>query len=417
MSILIKNTQLDSAIVDVLIQGEHIAAIGHDLDTPAQTVINGSDTAIVPSLINAHTHAAMTLLRGYADDMELHTWLNDHIWPMERKLTQDDVYWGTKLACLEMIKTGTTFFCDMYWHMPGIIQAVRDMGMRAMLSSAFIDFGDAKQAARFRKRTESFFADPPSVPQRIQFALGPHAIYTVSRASLEWLADFARQNSLLLHIHLAETQREVQDCMATHGLSPVRYLHDIGFLGPNVLAAHAIWADPEEMDLLAKHDVKIAHLPSSNMKLSSGSFPCRRLHGRGVCIGLGTDGCSSNNNLDMFEEMKFAALSRKFITGDPTALPAQQTWDMATCNGARIFGLNAGRIAPGMLADCLLVDLNHPQLVPNHNLISNLVYAANGDCVRSTICAGQVLMQDRMVPGEAEIIRECKNRIQDLLRR
>jgi 5-methylthioadenosine/S-adenosylhomocysteine deaminase len=197
----------------------------------------------------------------------------------------------------------------------------------------------------------------------------------------------------------------------------VRYLHDIGFLGPNVLAAHAIWADPEEMDLLAKHDVKIAHLPSSNMKLSSGSFPCRRLHGRGVCIGLGTDGCSSNNNLDMFEEMKFAALSRKFITGDPTALPAQQTWDMATCNGARIFGLNAGRIAPGMLADCLLVDLNHPQLVPNHNLISNLVYAANGDCVRSTICAGQVLMQDRMVPGEAEIIRECKNRIQDLLRR
>jgi 5-methylthioadenosine/S-adenosylhomocysteine deaminase len=417
MSILIKQALLDEAVVDVLIQGEHIVEIGPELQAQAEAVIDASDKAIVPSLINAHTHAAMTLLRGYADDMELHTWLNDHVWPMEHKMTPDDVYWGTKLACLEMIKTGTTFFCDMYWHMPSTIRAVEDMGLRACLSSVFIDFGDQKKIAHFKKRTTEFFSRENTSSSLIQFALGPHAIYTVSKESLIWLADFARDNNLLVHIHLAETRREVEDCVAAHGLTPVRYLRDIGVLGPNILAAHAIWMDDEEMDILAEHDVKTAHLPVSNMKLCSGAFPYRRLHGRGVCIGLGTDGCSSNNNLDMFEEMKVAALRSKSLTLDPTAMSAAQAWACATANGAKIFGLNAGRIAPGMLADCLLLDLNHPQLVPNHNLISNMVYAANGDCVHTTICAGKILMQDRHVPGEAEIIREFKARIDALLQR
>jgi len=417
MSILIKNTLLDGAVVDVLIQGEHITEIGPDLQARADTVIDATDKAIVPSLINAHTHAAMTLLRGYADDMELHTWLSDHIWPMEHRLTQDDVYWGTKLACLEMIKTGTTFFCDMYWHMPGIIRAVEDMGLRAMLSSAFIDFGDAKKAAQFKKRTQEFFDRQNTSSHRIQFALGPHAIYTVSKESLVWLANFAREKNLLVHIHLAETKREKEDCIAAHGLTPVRFLKELGFLGPNILAAHAIWLDAEEMDILGQHDVKVVHLPVSNMKLCSGPFPYRRLRDRGVCIGLGTDGCSSNNNLDMFEEMKFAALARKSLTGDPTAMPAPEAWVCATANGAKIFSLNAGRVEQGMLADCLLLDLNHPQLVPNHNLISNMVYAANGDCVDTTICAGKILMQNRVVPDEQKIIREVKARVQALLQR
>lgn len=417
MSILIKNAFLDGALSDVLIQGEHIVAVGPALNAQAETVIDATDKAIVPALINAHTHAAMTLLRGYADDMDLHTWLNDYIWPLERKLSPEDVYWGSKLACLEMIKTGTTFFCDMYWHMPSTIRAVEDMGLRAMLSSVFIDFGDTKKAAQFKKRTQEFFDRQNTSFSRIQFALGPHAIYTVSRDSLAWLADFAREKGLLIHIHLSETKREVEDCLSAHGLTPVRYLKDLGFLGPNVLAAHAIWLDTEEMDILAEHDVKIIHLPASNMKLCSGAFPYRRLLARGLCIGLGTDGCSSNNNLDMFEEMKFAALNRKSLTGDPTAMPAAQAWACATSNGARIFGLNTGRIAPGLLADCLLLDLNHPQLVPNHNLISNIVYAANGDCVHTTICAGQVLMQNRYVPGETEIIREFKARLSALLKR
>ncbi len=417
MSILIKHALLDGAVVDVLIRDEHIVEIGPNLQTQAETIIDATDKAIVPSLVNAHTHAAMTLLRGYADDMELHTWLSEHIWPLEHKLTPDDVYWGTKLACLEMIKTGTTFFCDMYWHMPSTIRAVEDMGLRANLSSVFIDFGDSKKIEHFKKRTTEFFSRENTSSALIQFALGPHAIYTVSKESLIWLAAFARDNNLLIHIHLAETRREVEDCVAAHGTTPVRYLRDIGFLGPNILAAHAIWLDEEEIALLADHDVKIAHLPVSNMKLCSGSFPYRRLYKAGVCIGLGTDGCSSNNNLDMFEEMKFETLVRKSMTGDPTVMPASEAWACATVNGAKIFGLDAGSIAPGMLADCLLLDLNHPQLVPNHNLISNLVYAANGDCVDTTICAGKILMQHRVVPGEQEIIREVKARVQALLQR
>lgn len=417
MSILIRNATLDHRQVDVLIEGEYIREVAPRIEAAAETVIDATDRAIVPSLINAHTHAAMTLLRGYADDLELHTWLNDHIWPMERKLSEEDIYWGVKLACLEMIKTGTTCFADMYWHLPGTLRAVEEMGLRAVLSSAFIDFGDPAKAKHFKQLTEELFAGPGPASGLVKLALGPHAIYTVSRDSLIWLADFARERDLLLHIHLAETKREVEDCVKEHGLTPVRYLREIGFLGPRVLAAHAIWLDAEEKDILAAHEVKIAHLPVSNMKLCSGPFPYRRLRQRGICIGLGTDGCSSNNNLDMFEEMKFAALIRKSLTGDPTAMPASEAWECATINGAGIFGLNAGRIAPGMLADCLLLDLNHPQLLPNHHLISNLVYAANGDCVDTTICNGKVLMRNRRVPGEQEIVARFKECVADLLKR
>ena len=415
MSILIRNATLDHQQVDVLIEGEYIRQVAPRIEAKAETVIDATDRAIVPSLINVHTHAAMTLLRGYADDLELHTWLNDHIWPMERKLTEEDIYWGVNLACLEMIKTGTTCFCDMYWHLPGTLRAVEEMGLRAVLSSAFIDFGDPAKAAHFKQVTEELFARPAPASGLVKLALGPHAIYTVSRDSLVWLAEFARERDLLLHIHLAETRREVEDCVKEHGLTPVRYLREIGFLGPNVLAAHAIWLDAEEKDILAAHEVKIAHLPVSNMKLCSGPFPYRRLRQRGICIGLGTDGCSSNNNLDMFEEMKFAALFRKSLTGDPTAMPAAEAWQCATVNGARILGLNAGRIAPGMLADCLLLDLNHPQLLPNHHLISNLVYAASGDCVDTTICAGKILMRNRRVAGEEEIVARFKECVADLL--
>ena len=417
MSILIRNATLDHRQVDVLIEGEYIREVAPVIKAEAATVIDATDRAIVPSLINAHTHAAMTLLRGYADDLELHTWLQNHIWPMEGKLTEEDVYWGVKLACLEMIKTGTTCFADMYWHLPGTLRAVEEMGMRAVLSSAFIDFGDPARAKQFRQLTEELFNAPPPTSGLVKLALGPHAIYTVSRDSLVWLAEFAQERDLLLHIHLAETKREVEDCLKEHGQTPVRYLRELGFLGPNVLAAHAIWLDAEEQDLLAAHGVKIAHLPVSNMKLCSGPFPYRRLRQRGLVIGIGTDGCSSNNNLDMFEEIKFAALLRKSLTGDPTAMPAAEAWECATVNGANIFGLNTGQIAPGMLADCLLLNLNHPQLLPNHHLISNLVYAANGDCVETTICNGKILMHNRQVEGEEEIVARFKECVADLLRR
>ncbi len=414
MSILIKNVYLESNKVDVYIRGNRFEKIGQNLKEQADVIIDGTDRAILPSFVNGHTHAAMTLLRGYADDLELHTWLTRHIWPFEQTLTSEDVYLGTKLACLEMIKSGTTFFSDMYWYMDGTLQAVQEMGLRAALSSVFIDFNDPKKAKKFRKRTREFFANHTNT-ERIIFTLGPHAIYTVSRESLTWLKEFAREKDLLIHIHVAETRKEVEDCIKEHGLTPVRYLDKIGFLGPNIISCHNIWVDEEEMDILAQNEVKIVHNPISNMKLASGIFPYAKLKERGLIIGLGTDGCASNNNLDMFEEMKVASLLAKISSDDPTNFTAKEAFDCATVNGARIFGLDMGEIAPGKLADCILVDLNHPQLVPNHNLISNIVYAASGDCVVTTICNGKILMQDRVVPGEKELVAEVKDRIREKL--
>ncbi len=429
-SLLIKDVLLRDRIVDVLIQDGRFSEIAPGLEQPGAQVLDGRDRAILPSFINAHTHAAMTLLRGYADDLELFTWLQDHIWPFESRLTFNDIYIGAKLACLEMIKTGTTLFCDMYWHMPATAKAVEEMGIRAALSSVFIDFGDPAKAKQFRSRTRKFFRENPG-HERIIYTLGPHGIYTVSRDSLTWVAQFAREQNLLVHIHLSETRKEVQDCLDAHGVRPVEYLDSLGFLGPNIIACHGIWLSEKEMDLLAQREVKVVHNPVSNMKLGSGVFPFREMSRREICIGLGTDGCSSNNNLDMLEEMKVAALQAKLSSFenrvlpanmvesgdssfleqlylDPTLFTAGQALDFATSNGARIFGLDMGKIAPGMLADCILVDLNHYSLIPRHDLVSNLVYSASSECIDTTICNGRVLMQGRKVPGEDEIIEEMK---------
>lgn len=431
MSLLIKNVHLNDRIQDVFIEGERFRSIGPQLEVRAQEVIDGRDMAIFPSFINAHTHAAMTLMRGYADDLELFTWLNDHIWPFESRLTHEDIYIGAKLACLEMIKSGTTFFCDMYWHMPATLRAVSEMGIRAALSSVFIDFNDPGKAKSFRARTRKFFREQEH-EHRVIFTLGPHAVYTVSKESLIWLKDFASDNGLLITIHLAETRKEVQDCLDVHGLRPVEYLHSLGFLGPEVIAAHVIWVTEKEMDILAENEVKVVHNPVSNMKLGSGIFPFKEMHSRGVCIALGTDGCSSNNNLDMLEEMKFAALQAKLasVEGfalpadklsssgfkdvlekvylDPTLFTASQALECATSSGARALGMDLGKIAPGMLADCILVDLNHHSLVPRHDLVSNLVYSASSEAIDTTICNGRILMRGRNVPGEEDIIQEVK---------
>ena len=431
MSVLIKNVLLNDQVQDVFIEGNRFEAIGPDLDASAREVIDATDMAVFPSFINAHTHAAMTLLRGFADDLELYTWLNDHIWPFESKLTYDDIYIGAKLACLEMIKTGTTFFCDMYWHMPATLRAVSEMGIRAALSSVFIDFNDPRKAKDFRARTRKFFREKEDL-DRILYTLGPHAIYTVSRDSLIWISEFAAENNLLINIHLAETRKEVEDCVKTHGMRPVEYLESLGFLGPNVAAAHVVWVTAKEMDILAEREVKVVHNPVSNMKLGSGIFAFKELSNRGVCIGLGTDGCSSNNNLDMLEEMKIAALLAKSSSFDSAAVPANileedlkdylesayldptiftagQALECATVNGAGIFGLDMGKIAVGMLADCILINLNHHTLLPRHDLVSNLVYSASSEAIDTTICNGRVLMQNRKVPGEEKIIEEIKN--------
>jgi 5-methylthioadenosine/S-adenosylhomocysteine deaminase len=283
------------------------------------------------------------------------------------------------------------------------------MGLRAAISAVFIDLGDDAKAREQRALNEKLLADQPRGSGRVQVTLGPHAIYTVSEANLRWNREFASAHKLRIHLHLSETEREVQDCLRATGKRPVPYLDSLGFLGPDVIAAHCVHLDPDECRLLADRGVKPVHVPVSNLKLAVGGvMPYPELHKAGASVLLGTDGCCSNNNLDMFETMKFAALIQKHAANDPTCLPAADAWAMATARTADAFGLDAGRLAEGRLADLILVDPRRAALTPGYHLHSDLVYAANGSCVDTTICDGKVLMYKGKIRGEAAILAEAR---------
>ena len=418
MSILIKGVSLNGAVKDIYIKKNLITAIEDSLDRPAKTILPGRGKAVIPSFVNGHTHAAMTLLRGYADDMHLQEWLEKKIWVLEAKMTEEDIYWGAKLACLEMIKTGTTFFNDMYWFWRGTARAVEEMGIRGAISAVFIDFFSQEKAREQKALNKELFRESKQFSGRIHFTLGPHAIYTVSEESLRWAADFSRENDLLLHIHLSETKKEVDECIEKQGVRPVEYLKNIGFLGPNVIACHCVWLSRKEIRIMKEHDVKVVYNPVSNMKLTVGNtFPYEQVREAGVTACVGTDGCSSNNNLDMLETIKFASLLQKHHRVDSTALPAKEAFEMATIRGATAFGLNCGKIEVGRLADLALVDLKRPELTPHFDLYSDLVYAVNGSCIDTVICDGEVLMTGRRVKGEEEIMEGARRAAFDLLKR
>lgn len=390
-SILIKNVLLDGRNTNVLIKGNRIASVNAGPETEAEKVIDGSGKAILPPFYNTHTHAAMTLLRGYADDMPLDTWLKDYIWPKEDSLTPQDVYEGSVLAIREMIKSGTVFFNDMYFETEQTIRAVADMGVRACIGMTFLDSHPLSQ----RKDKVHYilnWQDPTG--GRIGLAVAPHAVYTAGEDTLHLTASIAREVGIPLHIHVSETRKEVDDCLQKHGMTPVRYLDSIGFLGPDVIAAHCVHVDAEDRKILAERGVTVAHCPCSNMKLGSGIFPYAGMIEAGVKVTIGTDGCSSNNNLDMREEMKFASLLAK-CQGSPACLPAQQALYWATAAGAEAFGIDAGVIAEGKLADAILVDLSSERFQPLHNLVSDWVYSADSSCVDTVICDGRILMEGR----------------------
>lgn len=418
MSILIKSVQWKGVPTDVLIEGNTIKRMAPVIDLPADIRLDGSGKALMPGLINAHTHAGMTLFRGFGDDMPLMTWLKEKIWPYEAKLTDDDVYQGSKLACLEMIKSGTTAFFDMYHNVDMTIAAVEEMGLRAVLSEACFDHFRPELADRYKQQIRQRFQSALSHSDRIRLAVGPHAIYTVSGELLQWAHAFAVENGLLIHLHLAETKEEVAQCQARFGTTPVRYLHRIGILSPRLILAHVLYVDEEEIRLLAAHDVKVVHNPASNMKLASGGrFLYKEMRAAGITVGLGTDGCASSNNLDMIEAMKLASLLGKVWREDPEALPCDEMLYSATKAGADILQVDSGQIAEGCLADLCLIDLHMPVFTPNFNWVSNLVYAANGSCVDTVICDGKVLMHQRKVPGEEEIMECAARAAYDLARR
>lgn len=409
--ILIKNAFDGTRQIDVLIEGNKIARIAPHIDMiDGATLIDATDKAIIPGLINTHTHAAMTLLRGYGDDLPLMTWLQDYIWPVEDQMTEEDVYIGAKLAMLEMIKTGTTCFLDMYMHPLMGAKAAEEMGLRAMISYTLFDQGREERAQLDRERSAKYLEIfQREFSDRIMFNLGPHAIYTVNGEQLQFCHRFCEEHNLKIHLHLSETEGEVERCIAEHGLRPVQYLEKLGILSDRLILAHVIWVNEEEMDLLAKYNVSVVHNPASNMKLASGyRFLYEEMKAKGIRIGLGTDGCSSSNNLDMFTAMRLASFLGKVWRYDSTAVSADDIFASSTSIGADILGLNAGRIEEGRLADVCLVDLNRPEMVPVHNLTSNLVYSASGAFVDTVICDGRILMQGGYVEGEEEIIRDAK---------
>ena len=417
MNILIKNVILNHSKTDIFIKNNKIHKIEPNISKNCEQVIDATDMLALPAFYNTHTHAAMTLMRGYSDDLPVMQWLEEKIWPLESHLTEEDVYIGTKLACLEMIKTGTVFANDMYWHFDGMAKAMEEMGVRAAVNDLIIDINNSENISKIKNITHQRFKNSQKFSDRLQYVIGPHAIYTVSKETLIWCADFALTNNVKLHIHLSETQYEVDNCIKNHGVRPIEYLEKIGVLGPNVIAAHSIWLDDNEIEILKKNKVIISHIPTSNMKLSSGIFPFKKFAGYEDFITLGTDGCASNNNLDMGEEMKFASCKAKLDSMNPTSMNAKQTFQIASQNGAKAFGINAGIIEVGKLADLLLVDLNNTFMTPAHNHISNFVYSANSSVINTTICDGKILMRNGKVKGEEKIISDAKKCAENLVNR
>jgi 5-methylthioadenosine/S-adenosylhomocysteine deaminase len=389
-SLLIRHTRFGDKTTDILVVDGRFASLSAPAGTEADETIDATGTAILPPFYNTHTHAAMSLLRGYADDMPLQRWLNEYIWPYENKMTAADIREGSRLAIREMIQTGTVFFSDMYFEIGETIAVAKEFGIRAAIGVTFVE-SHSKSQQEEKLDMLRHWGDPTN--GLITLTVAPHAIYTVGSDLLVKCAEVARSLGMKLHIHLSETRKEVEDCLREHGTTPVRYLDSLGFLGPDVIAAHVVHVDEEEAAILASRGVTIAHCPCSNLKLASGIFPYRLLHDAGCRITLGTDGDSSNNNLDMREEMKFAALLAKASSGDPEVMPADEALAMATRNGAAAFGIDAGVIQEGKLADALLVRLDDVRMQPCHNLVSNWVYAAGSSCIDTVICNGKILMR------------------------
>ncbi|MFB6085172.1 MAG: amidohydrolase [Halorientalis sp.] len=387
----------------------------------ADDTLDADGGLVIPGLVNAHCHVAMTLLRGYADDKPLDAWLREDIWPVEAELTAEDVRAGARLGILEMIRSGTTAFADMYFFMPEVVAAVEESGLRALLGYGSITVGNDDEAARQEMRDGLEFAEgyDGAADGRISTAFMPHSLTTVGEAYLREFVPEAREAGIPVHFHANETESEVDPIVDERGERPLEYADDVGMLADTSFLAHGVHTDRTEHELLAERGTAVVHCPASNMKLASGMAPVQAMRDRGVTVGLGTDGAASNNDLSMFDEMRDAAMLGKLAADDASAVDADAVVEMATQGGADALGLAAGRIEPGANADLAVLDLDRPHLTPAHDLVSHLAYAASGSDVRHTVCDGRVLMRDREVLtlDEDEVLADARERATALIDR
>ena len=411
--IIIENVLLNENRTNILIENSMITGIGTQVPMPVNAIkIDGRGKAAFPAFANMHTHAAMTLLKGMGSDMPLQQWLNESIWPAEKHLDGEAVYWGVKLACLEMIKSGTTLFNDMYFLLPYAAKAVAEMGIRAILGINV--FGDGNEL------TDDYFHqlrdEVEGASELLKLSIAPHSVYTVSEKGLVHCAEMSHRYGTLFQIHMSETEHEVQECLSNHKFRPYALLEHLGVLGlteGRFVGAHSLYLDAEEIDLMARHRITVTHNPASNLKLGSGyRFLYTEMRNAGVNVALGTDGSASSNSLDMIEAARLMSYLQKGVRQDPTVLPATELMQVVSENGFKAAGINAGRIEAGKVADLILVDLDNLAFVPMHDPLSGLFYAAHGDAVDTVVCNGRIVMRNRHVEGEEEIRTQARRHAQ-----
>ena len=385
---------------EIAIKDDRIVSAGVQGSAPEgfvpDRILDLPNDVVLPGLINTHTHAAMTLLRSYADDLPLMPWLNEKVWPFEEKLTDEDIYWGTALALCEMIRSGTTTMLDMYASMDQVGKAVLESGTRAVLSRGLIGNGPNGEKA-LQENIDLVRLYNGAGGGRIKVMFGPHAPYTCSGEYLQKVKAEADRLGVGIHIHVAETQDEINIIREQYGKTPVQWLDELGFFGGHVVAAHCVHLTAEDMEILGGRHVCVAHNPESNMKLNSGTAPVTQLRNKGIVVGLGTDGASSNNNLDLFGEMRSAAFQQKLRLGS-TALSAYEVLEMATVSGAQTLGIgDIGMLAPGYKADLITVDMDQPHFYPRFSVPAHLAYVAHAGDVRTVLVDGKFVMDERNI--------------------
>lgn len=403
----------------IAVEDGKISYIGKDLPDSfaADEVIDGKGMLATAGMVNTHGHVSMTLLRSYADDMALMDWLENKIWPIEAKMNAKDIYWGAMLGIAEMLKSGTTCFADMYCFMDDVARAVAETGIRANLSRGLIGLAPDKDE-KLAENTQLVKDWQGYDNGRIRITYGPHAPYTCPVEYLQQVIEAAQANNAEIQMHLCETKGEVENCIKEHGVTPIKLMDQLGMFEQGTIAAHCVYLTEDDMDIMAAKNVRVAHNPQSNLKLASGIAPVARMLEKGICVGLGTDGASSNNNLDMLEECRAAAMLHKTTTLNPLAVPAAQAWDMATVNGAKVLGFDElGRLSVGQQADIVLWNMHKPYWYPRHNKLSLLVYAANSSDADTVIVNGKVVLQNGSMTlfDEEKIYAEANLRAQKLL--